>query len=101
VNIDDCRGVDCHNGQCVDGLASFTCHCADGFIGRLCEVEVDECASSPCLSGGTCVDLVASYQCQCAPGTSGQWHHLQVHTFSHRSLHTFLPFHILFLLIFY
>ena len=32
-----------------------------------CEVDIDECASDPCLHG-ECVDLVAMYECKCHPG---------------------------------
>lgn len=38
INIDDCAGDPCHNGAyCLDGLNSFTCTCAPGFTGELCE----------------------------------------------------------------
>jgi EGF-like domain len=36
-----------------------------GYSGPTCEVNVDECAGSPCLNGGTCVDGVNNYTCQC------------------------------------
>lgn len=32
-NIDDCKGVDCKNGQCVDSIAAYTCRCDPGFAG--------------------------------------------------------------------
>ena len=36
LNIDDCRNVRCQNGgQCVDGVAEYFCHCADGWTGKL------------------------------------------------------------------
>lgn len=39
--------------------------------GRLCQVNVDECSSSPCLNGGQCVDKVNSYSCNCTPDWMG------------------------------
>lgn len=35
-------------------MNNFTCHCYKGFTGRHCEVDVDECLSSPCLNEGQC-----------------------------------------------
>ena len=39
-------------------------------IGTLCEVNVNDCASSPC-NNGTCLDLVNKYTCACPPGMTG------------------------------
>ncbi len=73
VNINDCLGVNCHNGACIDGLGEFTCRCREGFSGKYCQYEVDECASTPCQYGGTCTDLINGYQCRCPFGTTGKW----------------------------
>lgn len=41
-------------------------------IGYNCQVNIDECASNPCLNQGTCFDDVSGYTCQCAlPYTGG------------------------------
>ena len=34
-------------------------------------LEIDECASNPCLNGGSCTDDVDSYNCTCAAGYEG------------------------------
>ena len=38
-------------GDCVDQINSYTCQCQEGYTGRDCEVEIDECQSSPCIHG--------------------------------------------------
>ena len=46
----------CHNGGvCVadqqSGVAAGRCLCPSGFTGRFCEVDIDDCASYPCVNG--------------------------------------------------
>uniref|UniRef100_A0AAQ5Y1A3 Sushi, nidogen and EGF-like domain-containing protein 1 n=1 Tax=Amphiprion ocellaris TaxID=80972 RepID=A0AAQ5Y1A3_AMPOC len=64
-----------NGGQCIDdcitGNPSFTCSCLAGFTGRRCQIDVDECASSPCQNGGTCEDQINGFICQCPPGYTG------------------------------
>ncbi len=38
ADIDDCAaGNDCQNGVCRDGVDTYTCDCAMGYMGDLCE----------------------------------------------------------------
>lgn len=47
------------------------CDCVDGFSGKICQVDEDECESNPCLNGATCKDEVGRYTCRCPPGFNG------------------------------
>ncbi|XP_078574326.1 uncharacterized protein LOC144860792 [Branchiostoma floridae x Branchiostoma japonicum] len=72
ADMDECSSAPCRNGAtCQDGVNSFTCQCAPGFNGSLCETDINECSSAPCQNGATCQDGVNSFTCQCAPGFTG------------------------------
>lgn len=68
--IDKCESHSCIHGDCVGDQDSngYRCLCNDGFVGDFCDIDIDECNSSPCLNNGTCIDLVNSYSCDCKPG---------------------------------
>lgn len=36
-----------------------------GYTGKTCEIDVDECANSPCTNGATCVNEAGSFRCMC------------------------------------
>ena len=40
--------------------------------GHNCELNTDDCASSPCKNGATCTDGVFAYTCTCAAGWTGK-----------------------------
>lgn len=40
--------------------------------GAKCEIDIDECDSAPCQSGGLCKDGMGDFQCQCKPGFLGE-----------------------------
>ncbi|XP_065815558.1 protein eyes shut homolog [Labrus bergylta] len=67
----------CENGAvCVEEMdqdhfpLGFRCHCRRGFTGPRCEINVDECSSSPCFHG-FCYDVVDGFYCLCNPGYAG------------------------------
>uniref|UniRef100_A0A8C3A960 Crumbs cell polarity complex component 2b n=1 Tax=Cyclopterus lumpus TaxID=8103 RepID=A0A8C3A960_CYCLU len=67
-----CDSQPCLNqGVCQDQFNEFNCSCIAGWEGELCEMEVNECSSGPCVYG-TCKDLLADYHCDCAPGYTGK-----------------------------
>jgi hypothetical protein len=53
---DACAGKPCKNQELctVTGTGStYACTCAGGWTGTDCTVNIDDCATSPCLNGGT------------------------------------------------
>ena len=49
---------------------SFRCDCPVGFTGERCEININECESSPCLNDATCLDDVGEFRCACINGKS-------------------------------
>lgn len=45
--------------------------CVPGITGRNCEIDINECESSPCFSG-TCRDGIGHYTCECDEGYEGE-----------------------------
>lgn len=100
LNIDDCSPNHCQNGgichvSCInleltkqsakseyinnfdlqmfqDGINSFTCSCPHGTLGKLCEINTNDCFDGACFHGGKCIDKVGGYECECKPGYVGQ-----------------------------
>ncbi|XP_054630679.1 protein crumbs homolog 1-like [Dunckerocampus dactyliophorus] len=73
-----CDSQPCLNdGVCQDQFNEFNCSCRPGWEGRLCEAEINECSSGPCVYG-TCKDFLADYQCDCEPGYVGRNCHEEV-----------------------
>ena len=86
-----------NGGKCVDGINAFTCDCAHGFTGDICEtsmiqyhlfnnlyqirprvynkmfvsLDINDCVGDPCNNGGTCTDGIDTYTCTCPLGYAG------------------------------
>jgi len=50
---------------------SFTCACTAGYAGSLCQTDINECASTPCVNGASCADGVNHFVCSCVAGWGG------------------------------
>nr|CAD7258136.1 unnamed protein product [Timema shepardi] len=96
AEIDECLSDPCNpegTDKCIDLDNKFLCQCRQGFTGALCElsnslvvlsstaedeeievrisVNIDDCASEPCLNEAICKDQVGGFKCECQPGWSG------------------------------
>jgi hypothetical protein len=61
-----------NEGTCTDGVNDFTCDCPDGYDGKTCSNNPDECATNPCVNEGTCTDGVNDFTCDCPEGYDGK-----------------------------
>uniref|UniRef100_A0A4W3H2C1 Notch receptor 2 n=1 Tax=Callorhinchus milii TaxID=7868 RepID=A0A4W3H2C1_CALMI len=86
TDINECISMPCQNdATCLDQIGEFKCICmpgiwgpADcfvshtiGFAGTTCQIDVDECASTPCLNGAKCIDRPNAFECTCSEGFAG------------------------------
>ena len=53
-------------------VSGYNCTCPAGWSGVHCQYPINECASSPCQSGGTCTDHEAYFTCECVLGYAGR-----------------------------
>jgi len=77
--LNECLSNPCQNGgQCRDQVGTYKCQCAPGFLGRNCEIDIDDCESAVCPPNSICVDGVASYTCHCKSGLTGKRLDIQI-----------------------
>ncbi|OON16251.1 EGF-like domain protein, partial [Opisthorchis viverrini] len=51
----------------------YKCLCGNGWTGKNCTVDVNDCIQDPCKNGGVCEDRPdMRYACHCAPGFVGR-----------------------------
>ena len=96
-DVDECIGHyypyqgrrPCYNGAtCFEStiddtipISEYHCSCMYGFTGIDCEIDLDECASEPCVQGATCSDGPGDYVCTCSPGYGGKECKMEVDTY--------------------
>ncbi|MBZ3880067.1 Aggrecan core protein, partial [Sciurus carolinensis] len=66
-----CAEEPCGVGTCQETEGRIICLCPPGHTGEHCDIDIDECLSSPCLNGATCVDAIDSFTCLCLPSYGG------------------------------
>lgn len=73
-----CRDNPCANGgQCFADFetGNYTCRCEDGWTGRNCTEDVDECAhpdTNRCFNG-KCVNTLGGFHCECDSGYTDEY----------------------------
>merc|ERR1711937_99279 len=73
-DMDECSDVSLFNcvgnSTCNNTVGSYECVCDVGYEMTNGEcVDIDECATQPCLNGAVCVDGVNGYTCVDCPTT--------------------------------
>ena len=65
-----CDDTSCKpHGECKNN----TCVCIQGYEGRECEINIDDCPSNECENGAICKDQLNGYDCECKPGFRGRF----------------------------
>uniref|UniRef100_A0ACB8F1H3 Fibrillin-2 n=1 Tax=Sphaerodactylus townsendi TaxID=933632 RepID=A0ACB8F1H3_9SAUR len=72
-DIDECKVLPnlCTNGQCINTMGSFRCHCRMGYATDLTSTscqDLDECNQSPKPCNFICKNTEGSFQCSCPRG---------------------------------
>ena len=66
--VDPCLYVHCDNGGSCD---RGQCVCREGFLGRHCTTQIDNCEGEPCHNEGICQNKIGGYTCRCMPDYEG------------------------------
>lgn len=56
-----------HGNRTINSSFPFRCECPSTYTGPICQHNLNECESSPCVHG-ICVDQEDGFRCFCQPG---------------------------------
>ncbi|XP_035664408.1 sushi, von Willebrand factor type A, EGF and pentraxin domain-containing protein 1-like [Branchiostoma floridae] len=72
-DTDECASAPCGDNLCVDQLRNYSCICKEGFTGRDCKINIDDCLDNVCENNATCLDGVGNSTCLCPDGFVGDF----------------------------
>lgn len=78
LEINECQSKPCKNSAtCIDLFGDYFCQCTDGWVGKDCNEDIDECklytgTSLECQNGAQCINVPGSYHCICKNGYQGR-----------------------------
>ena len=76
--MDPCEMLNCLNGTCIAQGGQYFCQCLQGFSGKRCDIDINECLDSPCFVGVYCTNYPGSYSCgPCPVGFTGDGSHCE------------------------
>ena len=52
-------------------MGGYICNCTQGFNGKNCDQDINECETVPCQNGSTCLNTYGGYTCLCPPFFKG------------------------------
>jgi len=74
TDINECSSVPATCVTCTNAPGDYSCICADGYTGKDCGEDIDECANDPslCQHEGICHNEPGDYSCECTIAFTGK-----------------------------
>merc|ERR1719317_421036 len=76
ILTNQCKSNPCSEpgtADCVNIYNGHVCLCKEGFTGRECEFDVNECVvDNPCENDAVCINEVGDFRCECTEGFTGK-----------------------------